>query len=185
MAGHCLNIFLVVSLASFVSITLPITSTVIMDYRSISEYSPGTCNGSTIENYTVDGGFFYHGAVDVIATVNGTEYAGFIYYPPLKHWQLGFMTKESVDEWYDSLNKTATFQCFVDLRDNQHPMVSEWIELTGYCTMFTLCIFIITSWAVLLFIIYNSQERRKYIPIPNDLPPPYVENPKELTTSSV
>lgn len=185
MSGRCLNIFLVVSLASFVSITLPISSTVIIDYRSTNTYSSGICNGTTIGNYTVDGRFFYHGTADVIATVNGTEYAGFIYYPPLKHWQLGFMTEENIDEWYDLLNKSGTFECFVDLSDNRHPIVNEWIEITRYYTMITVCLFIISSWSVLVCVAYNSQERHKYIPIPNDLPPPYVENPKELTRITV
>jgi hypothetical protein len=169
----CLDMLLVISLASFVSITLPITSVVISDYLSTRHYSDGLCNGTTLSNYKVSGGFFYHGTVDVTATVNSTEYAGFLYYPPIKHWALGFMPIMDIDEWYYSLNKTDTFQCFVDLRDNQHPMVNEWLEITGYYSMFVLSLLIGSGWCAIACLIYNSRQRRRYVSISDDLPPPY------------
>ena len=169
----CLDMLLVISLASFVSITLPITSVVISDYLSTRHYSDGVCNGTTLSNYKVSGGFFYHGTVDVTAKVNGTEYTGVLYYPPIKHWQLGFMPIMDIDEWYDSLNKTGNFHCFVDLRDDQYPMVNEWLEITGYYSMFVLSLLIGSGWGAVACLIYNSRQRRRYISIPDDLPPPY------------
>jgi hypothetical protein len=164
---------LVITLASFVSITLPITSVVISDYLSTRHYSDGLCNGTTLSNYKVSGGFFYHGTVDVTATVNDTEYTGFLYYPPIKHWALGFMPIMQIDDWYDSLNKTGMFQCLVDLRDDQYPMVTEWLEITGYYSMFVLSVIIGSGWCAVACVIYNSRQRRQYITIPDDLPPPY------------
>ena len=174
--NSCLDLLLIISLASFVSITLPITSLVISDYKSTRSYVDGICNGTTITNYTVSGGFFYHGHVNLLATVNGKEYTGFLYYPPIKHWQFGFMPKMEVDEWYYSLNKTGTFECFIDLSDNQHPMINQWIEITGYYTMFVMCLIIVTGWIIIVCTIHNSkQRRRRYISIPDDLPPPYTQ----------
>jgi hypothetical protein len=177
----CLDMLLVMSIASFVSITLPITSIVISDYLSTRNYNHGVCNGSTLSNYKVSGGFFYHGIVDVTATVNGTEYMGFLYYPPIKHWPLGFMPIMDIDEWYDSLNKTGTFQCFVDLRDDQYPMVNEWLEIAGYYSMFVLSVLIGSGWCAVACVMYNSkQQRRRYISIPDELPPPYTPTPPQL-----
>ena len=170
----CLDMLLIISLASFVSITLPITSVVISDYLSTRHYSDGLCNGTTLSNYTVGGGFFYHGTVDVKAKVNGTEYAGFLYYPPIKHWPLGFMPTMEIDDWHDSLNKTGTFKCFIDLSDGRYPMVNEWPEITGYYTMFVLSILIGSGWcAIACVICNNSRNHRRYMSIPDDLPPPY------------
>jgi hypothetical protein len=179
---RCLDFLLLVSLTSFVSITLPVTITAIYDYRSIRSYSPGICNGSTLSNYTVGGGFFFYGTADVVATVNNTQYSGVLYYPPLKHWQLGFMPRMGIDDWYDSLNKTGTFKCFVDLRHNSHPMVNEWIEITGYYTMFVLCLIIMTG-SIVVVTLHSKQKSRPpqmdYLTIPDELPPPYT--PKKTT----
>lgn len=177
--NKCLDILLIISMASFVSITLPISSIVISDYTSTRNYVEGICNGTTLSNYSTFGGFFFHGRVNVTANVNGTLYYGYLYYPPIKHWQLGAMTIESVDEWYYSLNKTTLFSCFVDLTNPSHPMVNEWIQVIGYYIMFIMCIFIITASTCVL---HNSRKRRDYISIPDELPPPYtpIDNNKHI-----
>jgi hypothetical protein len=172
--NRCIDTLLIVALASFVSISLPISCIVISDYMDTREYSEGTCNGTTLSNYTVEGSFFFHGRVNVVAQVNGTQYHGYLYYPPIEHWQLGAMPQDGVDDWYDSLNKTGDFQCFVNLKDPAYPMVNKWIEITGYHSMFILCLVIMAGWVVIAFLVQNSkQERRGYIPISDELPPPY------------
>lgn len=170
---QCLDILLVISLASFVSITLPTSCVVIADYKETRKYAEGTCNGTTLVNYTVMGGFFFHGRANVVATVNGTQYAGFLYFPPIKHWQLGVMPREGVDDWYSSLNKTDNFRCFVDLSDPSHPMVNEWIEIIGYYIMFIVCLIIISGWSAIACVVRNQKPHLRYITIPDDLPPPY------------
>jgi len=196
--NRCVDILLIISLASFVSITLPISCVVMTDYKDTRKYSEGLCNGSTLTNYTVDGGFFFHGRVDVVADVNGTQYNGYLYYPPIKHWQFGVMPREEIDDWYNSLNKTGSFRCFVNVFNPSHPMVNEWIEIIGYYIMFIMCLLIISGWSVIGCIAYDSQKQRsRYISIPDDLPPPYTPKQQnrpqslykslndELTTISV
>ena len=124
-----LDALLMICLASFVTVSLPTSCVVISDYMDTRSYIKGTCNGSTLSNYQVSGGFFYHGRADVVANVNGTEYMGYLYYPPIKHWKLGVMPREGIDDWYYSLNKTSEFPCFVNVSDLSHPMVNEWIEI--------------------------------------------------------
>lgn len=184
--NKCLDIILIIYLASFVSITLPISYVVITDYKETRKYSEGLCNGSTLTNYTVDGGFFFHGRVNVVADVNGTQYNGYLYYPPIKHWQLGVMPREGVDDWYDSLNKTGGFPCFVDVSNPSHPMVNEWIEVIVYCIMFIMCLFIISGWSVIGCIAYDSRKQRnRYIYIPTRPKSLYKSLNDELTTISV
>lgn len=198
ISNRCVDILLIISLASFVSITFPISCVVMSDYRETRKYSEGTCNGTTLSNYTVMGGFFYHGRVDVVADVNGTQYTGYLYYPPIKHWQFGVMPRENVDDWYDSLNKTGGFTCFVDVTVPTHPMVNEWLEIIGYYIMFIMCLFIVSGWTAIACVLHNSRaRRRRYISIPDDLPPPYTPKQQnrpqslykslndELTTISV
>lgn len=178
--NNCLDLLLMVSLASFVGIALPISTTVIVDYMSTRSYSLGQCNGTTLQNYTTSGGFFYHGTVDVVATVNGTEYSSFLYYPPLKNWQLGFMPKIGVDDWYDSLNKTSMFPCYINLKSSSepYPAVYQWIEITGYYTIFVVCMFVIIGWGAIACTIQNrSKKRSNYLSIPDELPPPYTRQP--------
>ena len=172
--NKCLDTLLIIALASFVSITLPLSSVVISDYMDTRRYTEGTCNGTTLSNYTVEGSFFYHGRVNVVADVNGTQYDGYLYYPPIEHWQLVAMPREGLDDWYDSLNKTGGFRCFVNLKDPAYPMVNQWIEITGYYSMFIFSLVIVSGWVAIAFLIQNSkQRRRQYISIPDDLPPPY------------
>ena len=172
--NKCLDTLLIIALASFVSITLPLSSVVISDYMDTRRYAEGTCNGTTLSNYTVEGSFFYHGRVNVVADVNGTQYDGYLYYPPIEHWQLVAMPREGLDDWYDSLNKTGGFRCFVNLKDPAYPMVNQWIEITGYYSMFIFSLVIVSGWVAIAFLIQNSkQRRRQYISIPDDLPPPY------------
>jgi len=179
-SNRCIDILLMVSLASFVAITLPVSSVIISDYSDTLKYADGTCDGATLSNFTVDGLFFYHGSVNVVANVNGTEYTGYLYYPPIKHWKLGVTPKESIYDWYTSLNKTGTFTCYVDLSDPTHPMVNEWIEIVGYYIMLLMSLFIISGWTVIVFVIYYSQHRRRnYTLISDDLPPPYTVKPKQ------
>jgi hypothetical protein len=173
--NKCLDFLLLISLASFVSISLPVSSIVIIDYKSTQTYKQGLCNGSTLTNYTVDGGFFFHATINVQATVNGTEYAGYLYYPPIKHWALGVMPREGIDDWYDSLNKTGQFVCYVNLQNPAHPMVNEWINIIGYYILLTLSMLIIISLLSVTCINVTTQQRRHrlYMTIPDELPPPY------------
>jgi hypothetical protein len=180
--NKCLDVLLIISLASFVSITLPLSCVVISDYIDTRGYVEGTCNGTTLSNYTIQGGFFFHGKVNVLANVNDTLYSGYLYYPPIKHWQLSAMPREGIDDWYDSLNKTGDFRCFVDLSDTSHPMVNEWIPIFGYYVMFILCLFIIAGCGAITSLAHNSrQRRRRYISLPDDLPPPYTPTPVTRT----
>jgi hypothetical protein len=194
-SNKCIDILLIISLASFVSITMPISCIVISDYRNTRRYIEGNCNGTTLSNYTVHGGLFFHGQVNVQANVNGKQYSGYLYYPPIKHWQLAAMPRERIDDWYNSLNKTGEFRCFVDLSDQLTPMVDEWIDVIGYYIMFIMCLFIIGGWCAIACLAHNARQRRRYISIPDDLPPPYTPSSRqqslykslndELTTISV
>jgi hypothetical protein len=149
------------------------------------EYSEGKCNGTTLSNYTIKGGFFFHGRVNVQANINDTLYSGYLYYPPIKHWQLGAMPQEGVDDWYDSLNKTGEFKCFVNLKNPAYPMVNCWIEITGYYSIFTLCLIILAGWVAIAFLVQNSKKSRgRYISIPDDLPPPYTPTPLTQSQSN-
>ena len=197
-SNKCLDILLIVSMASFVTITFPIVTTVIADYSATKSYSPGICNGSTLQNYTVSGGWFYHGTANVVSTVNGTEYNSILYYPPIKHWQLGFLPKMEIDDWYDSLNKTGGFNCYVD-SSPQHLAICSWYEITGYYTIFVVCLFMIVGWSVVACTLFDRHKKRRmhYITLPDELPPPYTRTPfnnkqslysslnDELTTISV
>lgn len=183
-SNRCLDILLFISLASFVTITLPIACVVITDYKATRNYVEGTCNGTTLTNYTVEGGFFFHGRVNVAAEVNGVQYNGYLYYPPIKHWQLAAMPSDGVDSWYYSLNKTGGFPCFVDLTDSSHPMIETWIEVIGYYIMLVMCLFIILGWSTLACVIKKSQKRH-YIQIPDELPPPYTPNPNKYIYKSL
>lgn len=199
-SNKCLDILLIVSMASFVAITFPIVTTVIADYVDIKTYASGFCNGSTLHNYTVDGGWFYRGTANVVSTVNGTEYNSILYYPPIKHWQLGFLPKLAVDDWYDSLNKTSGFNCYVDVKHPSHLAICSWYEITGYYTLFVVCLFMIAGWsAVACTLFERHRKRQSYITLPDELPPPYTRTYKrphppqslysslndELTTISV
>lgn len=173
--NKCLDLLLLVSLVSFVSISLPVSSIVIIDYKSTQTYSQGMCNGTTLSNYTVQGKFFFHATINVQANVNGTEYNGYLYYPPIKHWPLGVMPREGIDDWYDSLNKTGQFVCYVNLENPEHPIVNEWINIIGYYILLNLSMFIIISLLAVTCINVTTRHRRHrlYMTIPDELPPPY------------
>jgi hypothetical protein len=154
---------------------LPVSSIVIIDYKTTQTYSQGLCNGSTLTNYTVAGSFFFHATINVRATVNDTEYAGYLYYPPIKHWALGVMPREGIDDWYDSLNKTGPFACYVNLKNPEHPMVNEWIDIIGYYVLLVMSLLIISSLLAVTCINVGTQMRkhRLYMTIPDELPPQY------------
>jgi hypothetical protein len=175
-----LDTLFMVCITSFVVITMPMSSVVISDYAATKTYARGMCNGSTLTNYTVFGEFFFHGRVNVNATVNDTQYAGYLYYPPIKHWQLGAMASEDIDDWYYALNKTGEFRCFVNLSDPSYPMVNEWIEVFGYCIMLTICVFIALGCTCL---ITRKKPYTTYTSIPNDFPPPPYTPKSEITVS--
>lgn len=170
---RCLDVLIMISLASFVSISLPVSFIVISDYMNTRTYEDGTCNGSTLANYTTYGGFFFHGIANVQANVSNTLYSGYLYYPPIKHWQLGVMSQDDIDNWYDSLNKTGNFKCYVDLSDPSHPMINEWISIYGYYLMLIFSLFILCACSGITCFIYSHQLRRRYTQISDDLPPPY------------
>jgi len=178
MANNKCDILLIISLASFVTITLPISSIVISDYKDTRDYTQGTCNGSTISNYTVSGGFFFHGRVDITAEVDGSMINGYLYYPPIKHWGLAAMPREGIDDWYESLNKTGAFQCFVDLTDPSHPMVDAWIPIIGYYIMFIMSIFIVIG-SITTACFAHQTRKRHYMIIQDELPPPYTAKPQQ------
>jgi hypothetical protein len=184
-SSKCLDALLLVSIASFVTITLPVVSTVIVDYYDTKAYSPGICDGTTIQNYNVGGGWFYHGTANVMATVNNTEYASLLYYPPIKHWQLGFLPKMGVDDWYDSLNKTGTFVCYVDINHSSHRAICTWYEITGYYAIFLVCLFMVAGWSAVACTVFGARKKRHYITLPDDLPPPYTRTYKKPATQSL
>lgn len=176
--GNCLDTLLIVAMASFVCISLPITSIIIHDYHNTLSYVEGTCNGLTLSNLSTvsTNGVFYRGSVNVISTVNNTKYSSSLYYPPLKHWQLCVETKESINYWYDSLNKTGEFTCYININHGGNLAIVYWLDIMGYYVIFTLSLLIITATSIVVCFNYTDKRREHGYQRLN-MEQPYFEDP--------
>lgn len=151
------NILLFLSFASFVTISLPLSSIVLHDYHKIQHYTQASCNGTSISNFTIYNKYnlFYKGTVNLNVTFNKTLYNGLLYYPPIQNWAIVMDTKYNINKWYKSLSKNSSFVCYIDLNnlDNfskLYYVIEPWMEVFIYYILLSISLAIISGYLVVL-----------------------------------